>query len=157
MQLWQYYLFLQDVCNGKGQCVCGQCQCVNPGPYFGTYCELCSGDPVCQRGTCDLDRSNAQCARCVVELLEPFNSRDIDDTNLFDADFIDAEIMNGTLPRGTVLGSLNNMTSEVAIFLPMSFSVNCNNSCPQLVVINQTMLVDYEIMSKAILDRHSVC
>ena len=59
MQLRQYYLFLQDVCNGKGQCVCGQCQCVNPGPYFGTYCELCSGDPVCQRDTCDLDRATA--------------------------------------------------------------------------------------------------
>ena len=125
---------------------------MNPGPYFGTFCELCSGDPVCQRSTCDLDKSNAQCARCVVELLEPFNNRSIEDTKLFNADFVEDAIMNGTLPRGTVLGSLNNMTSEMAIFLPVSFSVECNNSCPQLVVINQTMLVDYEIMSKAILN-----
>ena len=124
---------------------------MKPGPYFGTYCDLCSGDPVCKRETCDPSLSNAQCAKCLVELLKILNINSLNDNELFNANFVEAAIMNGILPRGTVLGSLNNVTSDVAIFLPVSFSVGCNNSCPQLVVINQTMLVDYEITGKIII------
>ena len=50
--------------------VCGQCQCVNTGPYFGTFCDLCSGDPVCRKESCNPNLSNAQCAKCAVEFLE---------------------------------------------------------------------------------------
>lgn len=35
-----------DICSGKGDCVCGECQCVEEdgGRYSGKYCEEC---PVC--------------------------------------------------------------------------------------------------------------
>ena len=130
---------------------------MKPGPYFGTFCDLCSGDPVCKRETCDPNLFNAQCAKCLVELLETLNIRNLKDTELFNANFVEDAIMNGALPRGTVLRSLNNMTSEMAIFLPISFSVKCKNSCPQLVLINQTMLVDYDITGKAIIGSNNYC
>ena len=127
------------------------CQCKKPGPYFGTYCELCSGDSVCQKDTCDINRPNAQCAICVIEMLETFINDDIKVDELFDTDFIVSAINNGTLPEGTVPDFLSNETAEVAIFLPSNFSVQCNNSCPQLVIINQTLLVDYEILGKLLI------
>ena len=131
--------------------MCGQCQCVNTGPYFGTFCDLCSGDPVCRKETCNPNLSNAQCAKCAVEFLETFNKEEVSDSELFDTDFIHEAIVNGTLPMGTALSSLDSATSETAIFLPMRFAVKCNN-CSPLVVIRQTMLVDYEIMSKEVID-----
>ena len=130
------------------------CQCKKTGPYFGTYCELCSGDRVCQLGTCDINRPNAQCARCVVEMLETFTNDNIEADELYDPDFIVRAINNGTLPDGTELYFMSNEPSETVIFLPSSFSVQCNNSCPQLVIINQTMLVDYEIMGKLLILCH---
>lgn len=126
--------------------MCGECQC-NP-PYFGTYCELCSGDPVCQLGTCDLDRSNALCARCVVDLLEVFFDNGVMIDELLTEEFIASAIMNETLPVGSRLEMLANGTGDEAITLPMSTSSDCNASCPQLVIINRTMMVDYEIMGK---------
>lgn len=32
-----------EICSGKGECVCGECQCVEEdgGRYSGKYCEEC--------------------------------------------------------------------------------------------------------------------
>ena len=87
-------------------------------------------------------------------ILGTFNKEEVSDNELnelFDTDFIHETIVNGTLPMGTALGSLDSAMSETAIFLPMRFAVKCN-LCPPLVVIRQTMLVDYEIMSKEVID-----
>ena len=40
--LYQLHSNLQSDCNGRGTCGCdGTCSCQDP--YFGDYCELCSG------------------------------------------------------------------------------------------------------------------
>ena len=124
--------------------MCGVCECTPP--YFGTYCELCSGDPVCALGTCDIDRSNAMCARCVVDLLEVFNNDSVTVDELLTVEFVSNAIMNDTLPVGSMLGML---PEGEGIFLPESFSDSCNASCPRLVIINRTMQVDYVIMGKS--------
>lgn len=125
-------------------CECGTCKCFDP--YYGTYCELCSGTELCKRASCDVDGLNGMCAECVVNLLEVFNENNITGNELFTEEFVEASIQEQTLPQGSVL----NLT-DVVIYLPDSFSTECNESCPQLVIINQTSQVDYMIDGECIM------
>ena len=126
--------------------MCGECLC-NP-PYFGTYCELCSGDEVCQTRTCDVDGDNAMCTLCAVNLLQDAYDAGIR-SELFSDDFIEAA--DGTLPTGSMLAMEED--GQLAIRLPDSFSASCSMgegvSCPGLVIINQNFMeIDYEIQGE---------
>ena len=118
-------------------------------PYFGTYCELCSGDAVCQLSTCNSDGIKALCASCVIDILEIFHGNDTKEDELFSDEFVDLASQNETLPLGSVLIMEGG---QLAIILPDSFSASCSNevnvSCPGLVIINQTLELDYEIQGK---------
>ncbi|CAI8001615.1 Integrin beta-1, partial [Geodia barretti] len=129
-----------DLCNGRGWCSCGQCSCFPP--FFGTYCELCSGSNVCIQGTCDISGPNGICTGCAVGFLEVFHANNVTVDELLSEAFVQIAIRNGTLPLGTVLGELNG---EKAIFLPETFSAQCNRSCTPLVIINQTLNLEYDI------------
>ena len=131
---------VQDVCNGRGWCNCGQCSCFSP--FFGTYCELCSGSEVCIQGTCDVSGPNGICTACTVALLEVFHSNNVSVEELMTERFLREAVRNGTLPIGSILRDLNG---EKAIFLPESFSRQCNRSCTPLVIINQTLDLDYDV------------
>ena len=113
-------------------------------PYFGTYCELCSGSKVCIQGNCDITGPSGVCTECVVELLEVFHENNITRDELFTEAFLQEAIRNGTLPFGSELRDLNE---EKAIFLPESFS--CNASCTGLVIINQSLDLEYDILGEA--------
>ena len=133
----------QDLCNGRGWCSCGQCSCFPP--FFGTYCELCSGSNVCIQGTCDISGPNGICTGCAVGFLEVFHANNVTVDELLSEAFVQIAIRNGTLPPGTVLGELNG---EKAIFLPETFSAQCNRSCTPLVIINQTLNLEYDIQGQ---------
>ena len=142
---------MQDICNGRGVCECGACIC--QAPYFGEFCELCSGDPICQPRTCAPDGDNARCASCVIDLLDVLNDRDFG-FNLFTPEVLLNATLNGSLPDGTFLTQV--MIDEMivaALELPEDFSADCssavNASCPQFVVINDTLEMEYEIQSKS--------
>ena len=134
------------MCNGRGWCNCGQCSCFSP--YFGTYCELCSGSEVCVQGTCGISGPNGVCTECVVKLLEVFYTNNVTVDELWTEEFVEAVIKNGTLPKESHLIELNE---DKAIRLPNSFSEECRNStCPALIIINQTQVMDYKIQGGAI-------
>ena len=124
--------------------MCGSCNCKSP--YFGTYCDLCSGEKVCQLNSCHNRGHNALCISCVADLLNIFLENNVTESELFSEDFIEAAVENGTLPEGSVLVMEDG---QLAIILPDSFSGSCSNevnvSCPELVIINQTLELDYEI------------
>ena len=126
--------------------MCGECQC-NP-PYFGTYCELCSGDDVCQTRICDVDGDNAMCTLCAAELLQEAYDAGIR-SELLSEEFVDGATQNGTLPEGSMFVIDNG---QLAVRLPDSFVANCRMevgiACPGLVIINQTTEVDYEIQGE---------
>jgi protocadherin alpha len=142
---------VQDVCNGRGTCECGECVC-EEGPYFGDYCQLCSGDPVCQQRTCMEDGNNALCTSCVLDLLDTLNDRDIDSEQLFSDEGL--AVATGVFPEDSVLtavtyGDEDELTAK-AIFLPRNFSQSCSESvgvstCPQFVIVNETLELEYEI------------
>ena len=136
------------MCNGVGFCECGECQCQEP--YFGQYCELCSGDDICQFENCD---DNALCASCVIEILDSLNMTGIGPDSLFTADGVSMAIANGMLPMGSRLTMFRDDDMEVqAIELPQNFSMNCgmkvNVMCPQLVIVDQITVMEYQIQSK---------
>ena len=133
----------QDLCNGRGWCNCGHCSCFPP--FFGTHCELCSGSKVCIQGTCDISGPNGICTECVVELLDIFHTNNVTVEELLTESFVQAAIRNKTLPAGSVLRDLNG---EKAIFLPESFSLQCNVSCTPQVIINQSLELDYDILGQ---------
>ena len=87
------------------------------------------------------------CTECAVELLDIFHSNNVTMDELFTEAFVEAATDNGTLPLGSKLQEFNG---EKAIYLPPSFSRECNASidCPPLVIINQTLQMDYEIQGK---------
>ena len=126
--------------------MCGECRC-NP-PYFGTYCELCSGDDVCQTRICDENGDNGRCTSCAVGILQDAYDAGIR-SKLFSDEFIVGATQNGTLPKGSMFVMENG---QFAVRLPDSFVANCRMeegfACPGLVIINQTMELDYEIQGE---------
>ena len=84
------------------------------------------------------------CVECAVELLDAFHSNNVTVEELFTEAFLEAAIDNGTLPLGL---KVEDLDGEKAIYLPPSFSRECNTSleCVPLVIINQTLQMDYEI------------
>ena len=85
------------------------------------------------------------CTECVVDLLDVFHSNNVSVDELLTEAFVRAAIRNGTLPIGS---SLQNLNEEKAIFLPNNFTRQCNSStaCTPLVIINQTLHLEYEIL-----------
>ena len=122
-----YILILQSDCNERGTCGCdGTCSCQDP--YFGDYCELCSGSEVCFDLTCD---SNSPCAECAITLFQDIGT---DDESVF---FSDASL--GNLPGGSKL----NLTEGVyQVTLPEGACRECDQG---VVIINGTEEVDYMI------------
>ena len=140
--------FLQDQCNGRGYCQCGVCQCEDP--YFGEYCELCSGEDICRVTICAPDNDDALCASCVFDLLEMLNATGI---GVFTPAGFEAAVLDGLLPVGSMLTRFPDEPMDVmAIQLPANFTANCgmseNVTCPPLAIINETMSVDYMIEGK---------
>ena len=80
------------------------------------------------------------CAECVINLLEVFNENNVTVNELFTNDFVEASIQNGTLPLQSTLD-----LEDMVIYFPGNSTTGCNDSCPQLVITNQTQLVDYVI------------
>jgi protocadherin alpha len=134
-----------DQCNGRGFCECGACQCNDP--YFGEFCELCSGDDICQLLICGPDSDNTPCASCVVDLLVMLNDTGVG-LDVFTATGFNSTLENGDLPAGSVQTLFSDGVSMVpAIELPASFAASCgmsnNVTCPPLVIINETMAMPY--------------
>ena len=144
--------FLQDICNGRGTCECGECLC--RAPYFGDFCERCSGDDICIQEICDVNGDNALCASCVVDLLAALNDANIG-SELFTEDGLKDAMSMGTLPAESQLATvMNNDMMMTVITLPEGFSTNCSMkmsaSCPQLVIANDTLVLDYQINGKPV-------
>lgn len=108
---------------------------------------------MCAQRTCDISGPNGACTECVVDLLEEFYSRNVTVEELLTESFVKTAMRNGTLPFGSNLHTLNG---EKAILLPESFSRQCNDSvtCPRLVIINQTLELEYVIQGKLTLQTH---
>ena len=84
----------------------------------------------------------------MVKLLEVFYTNNVTVDELWTEEFVEAVIKNGTLPKESHLIELNE---DKAIRLPNSFSEECRNStCPALIIINQTQVMDYKIQGGAI-------
>lgn len=99
---------------------------------------------MCVQGTCDISGPSGVCTECVVKLLEVFHTNNITADMLFNETFVQMAIRNGTLPFGSRLQDLNG--EGRAIFLPDSFSKQCNKSCTPLVIIDQAQELEYEIL-----------
>ena len=137
-------------------CECGVCICESP--YFGDYCDLCSGDDVCQTGTCDVEGESHLCAECAVDLLEALNNASsTDELQLFTDEGLMIAIYNLSLiPMDSVLTFLEIGEVNVsAIELPKDFVANCsaqvNGLCPGFFIVNEEELMDnmsYTIESK---------
>ena len=138
---------MQDQCNGRGFCQCGECQCEDP--YFGEYCELCSGQESCLVQICAPDGDNALCASCVVDLLDTLNATEIGD-EVFTPAGLESAVLAGLLPMGSTLATFFDGVMNVqAIELPANFTASCgmseNVTCPPLAIINETMSLQYII------------
>ena len=110
-------------------------------PFYGTYCELCSGQELCKGASCDVDGLNGECAECVVNFLEVFHENNVTVSELLTDDFVEASIQNGTLPPGSTL----DLVDMVIRLNPNNTITGCNTSCPPLVITNRTQQVDYVI------------
>ena len=141
-------LSTQVICNRRGICECGECICQDP--YFGEFCDLCSGDEVCQLRTCIADGDNAHYALCVIDRLEELNNRGVG-MELFTEEGLFEAILNGTLPINSNLTYVKSGDLQFdAILLPESFSFECsidvNVTFPALYIVNDTMdLLEYDI------------
>lgn len=66
------------------------CECENP--YFGEFCDLCSGQEHCLDQTCSL---NIECAACAVKLFDQFPT--LNHATFFSNNSLDQ------LPNGAIL------------------------------------------------------
>ena len=107
-------------------------------PYFGDFCELCSGDSICFDSNCD---SNRDCANCILDLIAP----EID-TIAVEEYFMNASVLL-ELPEGSVL-MFDDINNANQIILPSSACSMCGSGA---VIINGTENTDYEIGGKNIL------
>ena len=124
-------VYIQSICNGRGECGCdGTCMCNNP--YFGDFCELCSGSYACFNSNCE---SNLDCANCILDIVAP-----VLDIVTVDRYFI-IDNVETMLPNGSAL-SLNSMNNANQIILPASVCPMCSTGA---VIINGTDRVEYEI------------
>ena len=91
------------------------------------------------------------CVSCAIDLLEVFIDNNVTGSELFSNEFFESASQNGTLPPESMFVMENG---EVTIRLPDSFTASCsmqvNVSCPELVIINQTMELDYEIQGEEV-------
>lgn len=123
-----------DFCNGRGVCSCaGTCECED-GPYFGQYCELCSGDPVCFDNSCS---ANLVCAACVADYATRIN-----ETVTPEVFFRNESLLSGNF---SVLGGLLELYLNT---LGVQFNTtNCSDVCASdfIALINGTDTVEYRI------------
>ncbi len=111
-------------------------------PYFGTYCELCSGDPICADVTCD---ENEPCAQCGLNLVTTFND-EISTGVFFSEETFDSLLSSGGLPNGT-RRVFDDQDME-SIELPPGY---CGSLCPMIVLINGTQDAEYDIQGECVL------
>ena len=134
--LFLYYLFFfflclfgQSICNGRGSCGCGgTCECRTP--YFGQYCELCSGSSVCLETNCE---SNRQCANCILNIVAPQADR-----------FMTAQYFSDSmnLPPGSNL-TMDAVNDVIRVILPAD---TCSEMCPSgAFIINGSQRNEYFI------------
>ena len=116
-------------------CGCnGNCECEDP--YFGQFCEPCSGSNICFDNNCD---SNRDCANCAINIIA--NAADtISSTDFFTNKVVDSEL----LPMGSRL-MFDMDTNASLVTLPMSHCSACENGA---VIISGTEMADYEINGK---------
>ena len=93
------------------------------------------------------------CTSCVVEILDSLNMTGIGPDSLFTEDGVSMAVANGMLPMGSRLTMFRDDDMVVlAIELPQNFSMNCSmkveRSCPQLVIVDQITVMEYQIQSK---------
>lgn len=124
-------LILQSICNGRGMCGCeGTCECENP--YFGQFCELCSGSEVCFDTNCD---SNRDCANCALDIIvEMVDSVTVEE-------FFQTAASNPDLPEGSDV-TFNPENNAFEVTLPRGHCPSCDDG---VVIINGTERADYEI------------
>ena len=117
---------------------------------------------MCRLQTCIASGDNALCTSCVVERLEVLNIAGID-VELFTDEGLQEAIDNNTLPEGSMLtmvkyGTDTTGTDMIAtvILLPAGFSTECsvsvNVSCPEFVIVNETLEIEYEIEGKLFIE-----
>ena len=130
-------LSLQAMCNGHGTCGCdGTCQCETP--YSGTYCGTCSGSSECTEN-CDI---NQICAQCAIDVVQQY----LDEGNLF---FAPGILSRPGIPAGSTF-NLSGDTFELRLPPTSQFceAVTEANRCPNIVIINGSSTVEYDIDGK---------
>lgn len=131
---------MQAVCNGQGECGCdGTCQCNSP--YFGAYCERCSGSSECPEN-CEV---NMLCVQCALDAIEPYAS------TLSQEEFFSEELLTR---EGIPPGSRLLLDGDVHQLILPPADTFCDrvmmdsSRCPTIVIINATSDVDYRINGK---------
>ena len=122
---------LQDICNGIGTCGCdGTCDCPDL-PYFGDFCELCSGDDICSESNCD---SNRDCANCILDIIIPLmNTITVED---FANKFVASQLPDGYVLMRDDVNDVNQIT------LPTSACPVCESGA---IIISETDTTSYRI------------
>ena len=111
-------------------CGCGgTCECESP--YFGQFCELCSGSDVCFNTNCD---SNRDCANCALDIIV----QTVDTTSVM-AFFANAP---DNLPAGSSNSSLDPENNAMQVTLPDGHCPACASGA---VIIDGTERADYLI------------
>nr|AAB66911.1 integrin subunit betaPo1 [Ophlitaspongia tenuis] len=120
-----------SICNGRGACGCdGSCECEDP--YFGQFCELCSGSEICFDTNCD---SNRDCANCALDIIVQM----VETTSVMEF-FANAE-SNPNLPEGSMV-SFDSENNAMQVVLPQGQCPLCDAGA---VIINGTERADYQI------------
>lgn len=108
-----------------------------PGPYFGQFCDLCSGSPICLDDSCE---ANLDCADCILDVLTPF----LNNTSVEEFFNASANLTAEFFPGSMLSVSTANNALELA--LPRGYCSVCDSGA---VVINMTDRVDnYQIDGK---------
>ncbi len=113
-------------------CGCnGMCECTSP--YFGQYCELCSGSSVCLETNCE---SNRACANCILNIIAP-KTEEINTADFFK----DAS----NLPAGSNI-TMDDVNNVIQGILPAG---TCADMCPSgAIIINGSNSGEYVIEGK---------
>ena len=101
-------------------------------PYFGQFCELCSGSELCFDTNCE---SNRDCANCALDIIEEV----IDTTSVME--FFSGDPLNSALPDGSFV-DFDPESNAMQVFLPSDHCTACDD---RAVIINGTETADYQI------------
>ena len=117
-----------------GTCGCdGTCECTPDSPYFGQFCELCSGSEICFENNCD---SNRDCANCALDFIVEMMDVSVEE-------FFMNPLTNPDLPAGTTLLD-NTVNNAVEVTLPVGYCSACPNTSTA-VIISGSERADYII------------